>query len=62
MPAAVATANFRHVEWFADHDRIEPMLFTGTLDPSGGWVEPDLSAPGHGLALSADAADSYRLR
>ncbi|SFB19603.1 L-alanine-DL-glutamate epimerase [Amycolatopsis marina] len=60
VPAAVATANFRHVEWFADHERIEPMLFTGTLSPDGGSVAPDLSAPGHGLAFSAEGR--YRIR
>jgi L-alanine-DL-glutamate epimerase-like enolase superfamily enzyme len=51
---AAATPNFRHIEWFVDHDRIESMFFDGALDPSGGRVAPDLAAPGHGLALRSD--------
>lgn len=48
---AAATPNFRHIEWFADHDRVETALFDGTLDPTGGHVMPVLGTPGHGLAL-----------
>lgn len=54
--AAVATPNFRHIEWFADHDRIETLFFDGSLDPAGGTVTPEMSAPGHGLSLRSDAA------
>lgn len=60
--AGVATPNFRHIEWFADHDRIESLLFDGCLDPAGGAVTPDLSAPGLGLAFRADAAAEYPVR
>jgi L-alanine-DL-glutamate epimerase-like enolase superfamily enzyme len=56
---AAATPNARHLEWFHDHVRIENMLFTGTLDPSGGAVRPDRSAAGHGLAVRDDAAARY---
>lgn len=59
-PVAAATPNFRHLEWFHDHVRLERMLFTGTLDPSGGAITPDRSAPGHGLALHPDA-ERYRV-
>jgi len=55
----VSTANFRHIEWFADHDRIERGLFGGCLDPSGGTVAPSMSAPGHGLEFRPDAAAEY---
>lgn len=48
---AVATQNIRHLEWFADHDRIETEFFDGALDPSGGSVTPDRNAPGLGLSL-----------
>jgi L-alanine-DL-glutamate epimerase-like enolase superfamily enzyme len=58
---AVATPNIRHLEWFHDHDRIERMLFDGVLDPAGGSVRPDLSAPGHGLTFRAADAEPYRL-
>jgi L-alanine-DL-glutamate epimerase-like enolase superfamily enzyme len=62
VPVAVVTANFRHVEWFADHDRIEPMLFEGTLDPTGGRAVPSVSEPGHGLTVKEGAGDPYRIR
>ncbi|WP_103353405.1 enolase C-terminal domain-like protein [Amycolatopsis sp. CA-128772] len=57
--AAVATQNFRHIEWFADHDRIEQRFFDGCLDPAGGTVTPSMTEPGHGLAFRADAAAEY---
>ncbi|QRP49742.1 enolase C-terminal domain-like protein [Amycolatopsis sp. FDAARGOS 1241] len=57
--AAVATPNFRHLEWFADHDRVENLLFDGCLDPGGGTVTPSRSAPGHGLTYRADVAAEY---
>ncbi|MEU4247955.1 enolase C-terminal domain-like protein [Amycolatopsis sp. NPDC026612] len=57
--AAVATPNFRHIEWFADHERIEQRLFDGCLDPAGGRVTPSMAAPGHGLAFRAEAAAEY---
>jgi len=57
--AGVATPNFRHIEWFADHDRIESLLFDGCLDPAGGTVTPSTSAPGHGMAFRSDAATEY---
>jgi len=61
VPAAAATPNFRHLEWFADHDRIERMLFDGVPDPAGGAAHPDLSIPGHGLHLRAADAQPYRV-
>ncbi|MEV6898724.1 enolase C-terminal domain-like protein [Amycolatopsis sp. NPDC051372] len=57
--AAAATPNFRHIEWFADHDRLENLLFDGCLDPAGGTVTPSPAAAGHGLALRADVAAEY---
>ncbi len=59
--AGAATANFRHIEWFADHDRIENLLFTGTLDPVGGTVTPSTSSPGHGMALDETAAARFAI-
>ncbi|MGH3631297.1 MAG: enolase C-terminal domain-like protein, partial [Sciscionella sp.] len=47
--AAMATPNFRHLEWFHDHVRIETMLFEGTTDPSGGTIRPRDDEPGLGL-------------
>jgi len=54
--------NLRHLEWFHDHVRIESMLFDGTLDPSGGAVQPARDRSGHGLTLRSDgAAEDYRI-
>ncbi|NIH88308.1 enolase C-terminal domain-like protein [Amycolatopsis granulosa] len=57
--AAVATPNFRHLEWFADHDRIESAFLDGALDPAGGRVRPDPDVPGHGLTLKAADLEPY---
>ena len=47
----------RHVEYFHDHERIEHMLFDGTLTPVNGELRPDLSRPGMGIELKrSDAA------
>ncbi|MEU3985551.1 enolase C-terminal domain-like protein [Streptomyces sp. NPDC026672] len=60
--AAVAAAipNLRHIEWFHDHVRIESMFFDGTLDPTGGTVQP-FQGPGHGLTLRTQDAARYRV-
>jgi L-alanine-DL-glutamate epimerase-like enolase superfamily enzyme len=47
--ACCAIETLVHLEYFHDHVRIERMLFDGTLDPSGGSLEPDRSRPGLGL-------------
>lgn len=57
--AAVTVANFRHLEWFHDHTRIEEHLFDGTLDPTGGSVVPS-GRPGHGMTLRVADAAPYR--
>jgi L-alanine-DL-glutamate epimerase-like enolase superfamily enzyme len=46
-----AVPNFRHIEYFHDHVRVERELFDGVLEPEGGALRPDLSRSGHGLAL-----------
>ena len=52
-----AVPAFRHLEYFHDHARLEPMLFDGVLEPRDGALHPDLSRPGNGLELKrADAA------
>jgi hypothetical protein len=55
-----AIPNFRHIEYFADHSRIEGMLLDGTLDPKGGVLRPDLSRPGTGVELKREDAERYR--
>jgi L-alanine-DL-glutamate epimerase-like enolase superfamily enzyme len=57
---AAAVPNFRHLEYFHDHARIEAMLFDGALDPTGGALRPDPSRPGLGLALKDVNAAPYR--
>lgn len=59
--AAVTTPNFRHIEWFADHDRAESVLFDGVRDPTGGSVTPDPDSPGHGMTLKHPDAERYRV-
>ncbi len=58
---AAAVPNFRHLEYFHDHVRIETMLFDGALDPSGGVLRPDPSRPGLGLAIKDINAAPYRV-
>lgn len=51
----------RHLEYFYDHTRIESMAFDGTLEPSGGCLEPDRSRPGLGLELKRRDIEEYRV-
>jgi L-alanine-DL-glutamate epimerase-like enolase superfamily enzyme len=55
-----AAPNLRHVEYFHDHQRIERLLFDGTLDPQGGALSPDPGRPGLGLELRTADAEQYR--
>jgi L-alanine-DL-glutamate epimerase-like enolase superfamily enzyme len=57
---AAAVPNLRHVEYFHDHQRIERMLFDGTLGPDGGVMRPDPGRPGHGLTLREADAEPFR--
>ena len=57
VAACCAVPRFRHLEYFHDHVRLEPLLFDGVVGPDGGALEPDRSRPGNGLELKrADAA------
>jgi hypothetical protein len=47
-------------EYFHDHQRIERVLFDGTLDPVGGVLTPDPGRPGLGLELRSADAEPYR--
>jgi L-alanine-DL-glutamate epimerase-like enolase superfamily enzyme len=57
---AAAVPNLRHVEYFHDHQRIERMLFDGTLDPHDGTMCPDPGRPGHGMTLRDAEAEPFR--
>lgn len=62
LHAAVAAAvpNLRHVEWFVDHARLEPLLVHGTPEARDGALHPDLGAPGHGMTLRENL-DQWRV-
>lgn len=59
-PVAAALPHLRHVEWFNDHVRLEPLLVDGAPAVSCGKLEVPSRRPGHGMVLAAGAAD-YRL-
>jgi L-alanine-DL-glutamate epimerase-like enolase superfamily enzyme len=59
LAACCAVPSFRHLEYFHDHVRLEPLLFDGVLEPKGGALEPDRSRPGNGLELKRADAGRY---
>jgi len=59
VAACCAVPNFRHLEYFHDHVRLEPTLFDGVLEPKDGALEPDRSRPGNGLELKRADAERY---
>ena len=54
LAPALAAPNLRHVELFADHERLEPMLFDGVPPTQAGSVVPT-ERPGNGMTLAARA-------
>jgi L-alanine-DL-glutamate epimerase-like enolase superfamily enzyme len=58
-PVACAAPNLRHVEWFADHVRLERMLFDGLAEPVGGALPAQDERPGHGVRLREPDAKPY---
>ena len=54
-----AIPNLRHLEWFHDHARVEPLLFDGILEPKKGELRPDPTRPGHGLELRRADAERH---
>jgi L-alanine-DL-glutamate epimerase-like enolase superfamily enzyme len=52
-----ATPNLRHVEWFADHARLEPLLVDGAPPVRDGALVLS-TAPGHGMRI-ADSAGGF---
>jgi L-alanine-DL-glutamate epimerase-like enolase superfamily enzyme len=59
---AVCAPNIRHLEWFADHVRVDGLLFDGAPTPTvEGHLAPDLSRPGHGMALKRPDAERWRI-
>jgi len=56
-----AMETVHHIEYFHDHVRVEKSLFDGTLEPDGGFLEPDSSRPGLGLELKREEAARYEV-
>jgi len=56
---ACSVPNFRHMEYFHDHVRIEHMFFDGVLNPIEGALRPDRSRPGMGLEFKRADAEKY---
>jgi L-alanine-DL-glutamate epimerase-like enolase superfamily enzyme len=52
---AAAIPNLRHVEWFADHARLEPLLVNGLPEARSGALHLDTSSPGHGMSIRSQA-------
>ncbi|MCB0940487.1 MAG: mandelate racemase [Mycobacterium sp.] len=58
-PVAAAVPNLRHVEWFTDHARLEPLLIDGLPEVGCGALRVTNHAAGHGMSVAAGAAE-YR--
>lgn len=54
-----ATQPTAHLEWFADHVRVEYLLFDGTQEPRKGRLAPDRSRPGLGLEFKEQDAARF---
>jgi L-alanine-DL-glutamate epimerase-like enolase superfamily enzyme len=50
-----------HIEYFHDHERIESMLFEGTLELEDGQLRPDPDRPGLGIELRRAEAECFRV-
>lgn len=61
MHAGCAVPNFRHVEYFHDHVRIEGMFFDGFIAANDGMLRPDRSRRGLGLTFKRKDAERYRV-
>jgi L-alanine-DL-glutamate epimerase-like enolase superfamily enzyme len=59
LAPACATPNLRHLEFFADHARVDRLLFDGVIDPIGGALRPDPARPGNGLTLKTADAERF---
>ena len=51
LPVAAAVPNLRHVEYFHDHSRLDPILFDGVTGPHDGALHPVGDFAGHGMRL-----------
>ncbi len=58
---AGSVPNLRHVEYFHDHVRADPMLFDGLPVAVDGTLRPDPDSAGHGMTLRHTDADRFRV-
>ena len=58
---AAHSAQAEHIEYFHDHERIEHMLFEGSLTPINGNLQPRRSQPGLGLEFKYADAQQYAI-
>ncbi|WP_019926065.1 enolase C-terminal domain-like protein [Nocardia sp. BMG111209] len=58
-PVAAAVPNLRHVEWFIDHARLEPLLVDGVPEVVDGLLPRagEHGDCGHGMTIAASAAE-----
>ncbi|WP_067805696.1 enolase C-terminal domain-like protein [Nocardia beijingensis] len=59
-PVTAAVPNLRHLEWFIDHARLEPLLVHGVPHVVDGHLPPCATRIGHGMSL-AESAVPYRV-
>ncbi|MDX1583043.1 MAG: enolase C-terminal domain-like protein [Thermoanaerobaculia bacterium] len=60
MHLGCSTLNFRHLEYFHDHVRIEKMFFDGFRSQADGVMKPDHDRPGLGIDFQRSDAEPYR--
>jgi hypothetical protein len=55
LPSAI------NIEYFADHARVESMLFDGVRKPVKSDLKPDFSRPGLGIELKRGEAEKFKV-
>jgi L-alanine-DL-glutamate epimerase-like enolase superfamily enzyme len=60
VAVAASVPNLRHMEYFVDHARLEPLLFDGVPSVVEGRLAPVGDRPGAGLTLRPEA-DRFRV-
>lgn len=53
--------NFKHLEYFHDHVRIERLFFDGFVEPTHGVLLPNQLRPGLGIALKRREMECYKI-